>query len=473
MPTRPPVVTMMGHIDHGKTSLLDKIRSSHTWQKEIGGITQHVSVYQVEIGKTGKKITFIDTPGHAAFKKMRSRGGQVTDIVVLVVSATDGVMAQTKECINLIKQLDLPLIVALNKTDLPSSSPDMVKGQLAECDLLPEEYGGQVSCIPVSAKTGQGIDKLLDTILLTAEILDLQSQPNLPLQAYIIESKIDPHQGNIATAIVKQGQLKIGDDFYLGQTKSKVKAMFDYQSKPINLALPSTPVTILGFTSLPSVGQMITSLPTDDFVSVPTSSSVSADTTSQTPKLPVVVKADTQGTLEALLASFSDDVQIISSGVGPVTDNDIFLASSANAQVLAFNLKVTPVIQNLAKSEKVSILSSSIIYEILEEIEKQVLKLLEPTIDETILGEGKIIAEFKIDKVRIAGLKCTKGVIKKSDQIHLVRLAKIIKDTKVDNIRQAKVDVDQIKLGNDCGITFKPYVDFKIGDVIISYIKEK
>lgn len=470
MISRPPIVTMMGHIDHGKTSLLDKIRQVNTWQKEIGGITQHISAYQINIGKTPKKITFIDTPGHAAFTKMRARGGAVTDIVVLVVSASDGVMAQTKECIKLIKQFDLPIIVALNKIDLTSASPDMVKGQLAECDLLPEEYGGQISCIPVSAKTGQGIDKLLDMILLTSDVLELKSEPDNNLEAFIIESKTDSGRGVVATAIIKQGTLNTGDIFYVGRQESKVKLLLDFQGHTIKSAGPSTPIQIIGFSQEPSVGDLVTKTPTDR-QDKPITSQGNQDELSQ--KLPVVVKADTQGTLEALLGSFSDDVLILSSGVGPVTDNDIFLASSANAQILAYNIKNNPTVENLAKAEGVSIVSSSIIYELIEMVEKQVLKLLEPTIDETVVGQGSIIAEFKIDKVRIAGIKCTKGVIKKGDQIHLKRMDKIIKDTKVDNIRQAKMDIDQIKAGNDCGMTFKPYVDFKVGDVIISYIKEK
>jgi len=472
MQTRPPIVTFMGHIDHGKTTLLDKIRQENTWNKEIGGITQHVSAYQIAIGKTGKKITFIDTPGHAAFKKMRQRGGLVTDIVVLVIAATDGIMAQTKECISLIKELDLPLIVALNKTDLSSASPDLVKGQLAECELLPEEYGGQIACIPVSGKTGQGIDKLLDMILLTADVLELKSEPEAPLEAYIIESIVDKNKGSVATAIVKKGTLSLGDTFYIGQTENKAKALYDYSGKTVKSVNPSDPVQILGFQNLPPIGELITDVPID--TSKPdTTTTNQALVEEDTPKIPAIVKADTVGTLEALLSSLSDDVLILSSGVGPITDNDIFLASSSNAQIFAFNLKISPSVSNLAKAEGVTIVSSSIIYEILENIEKQVLKMLEPTIDEQVVGLGQIIAEFKIDKVRIAGVKCTSGRLKKDDQVHLKRGDEIIKDTKIDNIRQGKIDVDQIKVGNDCGITFKPYVDFKEGDVIISYIKEK
>jgi len=464
---RPPVVTLMGHIDHGKTTLLDKIRQTNTWNKEAGGITQHVSSYQVEV-KPDQKITFIDTPGHAAFKKMRQRGGLATDIVVLVVSATDGVMAQTKECIDIIKEFDLPVIVAINKIDLSNASVDKVLGQLSEHDLLPENFGGQISCISVSAKSGQGIDKLIDTILITAQVLELDNKPDAPLEAYIIESKIDKFKGAIATAIVNKGTLSVGQDIFVGQTSTKVKALFDYNNKAIKQALPSTPVQILGFVDIPPIGEKITDTVQKEILTKVTRIEQTSD-----PKIPIIVKADTQGTLEALLNSLSDDVKIMSASVGPVLDNDIFLASVSQAQIFAFNIVSSNSVKNLAKAEGVSIVETKIIYEILEEIEKQVLKMLEPTIDETITGQGDIIAEFKIEKVRIAGLKCTQGLIKKGDTVHLKRKDLIIKDTKVDNIRQAKLDVDQVKQGADCGITFKPYVDFKIGDVIISYKKEK
>ncbi len=465
---RPPVVTLMGHIDHGKTTLLDKIRQTNTWNKEAGGITQHVSSYQVEV-KPDQKITFIDTPGHAAFKKMRQRGGLATDIVVLVVSATDGVMAQTKECISIIKEFDLPVIVAINKIDLSSALVDKVLGQLSENELQPESFGGQISCIPVSAKSGQAIDKLIDTILITSQVLELENLPDSPLQAYIIESRIDKSKGAIATAIVNTGTISVGQDIFVGQVTTKVKALFDYTNKAISQALPSTPVQILGFVDIPPIGEKIT-----DTVQKETSTKAATriEQTSD-PKIPIIVKADTQGTLEALLNSLSDEVKIISASVGPVLDNDIFLASASNAQIFAFNITSLNSVKALAKAEGVSIVETKIIYEILEEIEKQVLKILEPTIDETITGQGEIIAEFKIDKVRIAGLKCTQGIIKKGDTVHLKRKDLIIKDTKVDNIRQAKVDMDQVKQGLDCGITFKPYVDFKMGDVIISYKKEK
>lgn len=472
---RPPIVTVMGHIDHGKTSLLDKIRSTNIWRKEIKGITQHIGAYQAVVldkNKKEKLITFIDTPGHAAFINMRSRGAQVTDLVVLVIAATEGVMAQTKECLDHIKKAGLPFIVAMNKMDLEGAAVDKIKGQLVELGYTPEEYGGDVACIPVSAKTGQGIEELLDMILLHAELLDIKADFSASPQAFVIESKLDKRKGAVATAIVKQGTLKLGDTIYAGTAQAKIKAMINYLGQNIDQAAPGTPIEILGFSEVPAVGAQISREPqpeTQKEAIKPVIPVISME--DATPRLPLVIKADTEGTLEAILGSFSDDVQIIYSGVGPVNDTDIFMAEPVHAQVVAFNVSVPKFIKNLASGQKVKIIESQIIYEILEEIESQVLKLLEPTIDETILSEATIKAEFKINKVRIAGINVTKGVLTKGDSVHLKRDNKIIKDTKIENIQQGKEVINSIKMGNECGLTFKPYVDFKINDVIISYNK--
>lgn len=458
---RPPVVAVMGHIDHGKTTLLDRIRSSHLADREAGGITQAISAYQAE------GITFIDTPGHAAFFRMRSRGAQITDIVVLVISAVDGIMAQTKECLEHIKNANLPVIVAINKIDLPGANPDKVKGQLVELGLTPEDYGGQVPCLLLSAKTGQGVDKLLDQIRLHAEVMELKADPDSSPEVFIIESRLDKNSGPVATVIVRQGTLHPGDSLYLGDSAVKIKAVADSSGRPLSAAGPSTPVQLLGFSSLPPVGAILSSQPQ---APVPVEPTASAKTPSEA-QLPVVLRCDTQGSLEALLGSFSDDVIVISSGTGPVTDNDIFLAENAKAQIFAFNVPLIKSVKNLAENNKVPIFQSKIIYEIIENIQSQVLKILEPTIDETILGEATIKAEFKIDKTRIAGISCYKGEIAKGSAIHLKRDGKIIKDTRIDSLHQAKLAVDKIKSGQEAGLTFKPYVDFKLNDVIISYYK--
>jgi len=472
---KPPVVTVMGHIDHGKTSLLDKIRSTSVTKKEAGGITQHIAAYQFHVSTKAHPdslVTFIDTPGHAAFIDMRSRGADATDIVVLVVASNDGIMAQTKESLKIIENAKLPFIVALTKVDLPESSPEKVKGQLVELGHTPEDYGGQLSVIPVSSKTGEGIDKLLDVLLLNAEVMELKSEPDAPLEAIVIESRLENNRGPVATVIVKKGTLKLGDIIFADNIQGKAKALIDSSGKPIKEAGPSTPVEILGFTKTPSVGTVITdtSVETHHDASLQ-STKLPAPTSESTPRLPIIIKADVEGTLQALLNSFTTDVQVIHSAVGPVTDNDVFLAQVSKAQIFAFNVPVPKFIKNLADNNKVLIFESKIIYEIIDDIQAQVLKLLEPTIDETITGEATIKAEFKIDKVRIAGIQSSKGELVKGDSVHLKRDGKIIKDTKIEGIRQGKAIVDKIKMGNEAGITFKPYVDFKINDVIISYNK--
>lgn len=457
---RPPIVAVMGHVDHGKTSLLDKIRSTDVVRREAGGITQHIGAYQVQ------GVTFIDTPGHAAFCDMRSRGAQVTDIVILVVAATEGIMPQTKECIEYIKKSDLPVIVAMNKMDLEGASPEKIKGQLVEVGLTPEEYGGQTAVVPVSAKTGLGIDKLLELIKLNAEVMELNSEPDSPLEAFIIESKLDKSRGPVASIIVQKGTLNLGDIVYADDILCKVKALVDDKGINIKSAGPSTPVEVLGFELVPCVGSIITP---EKHTPVAAACKIKYEYDENNPKLKVILKADVEGTLQALKHSFSDDVYILSEGVGAVTDTDVFMADTGKAEIFAFNVNTPKQILKLAETNGVKVFQSKIIYEIIENIQTQVLKMLEPTIDETILGEGLIKAEFKIDKVRIAGMQCTKGEISKGDLIHLKRDNKIIKDTKVEGIHQAKAIIEKIKSGTDCGITFKPYVDFKVGDVIIAY----
>ncbi|RLC35535.1 translation initiation factor IF-2 [Candidatus Shapirobacteria bacterium] len=472
---RPPIVTLMGHIDHGKTTLLDKIRSSRLWHKESGGITQHISAYQVDVSNDNKQpqlITFIDTPGHATFMDMRARGNSISDLVVLVVSATEGVKAQTKESIKLIKQSNTPVIVALNKVDLPTANLDKVRAELSEQDLVPEEFGGQIATIPLSAKTGEGIDKFLEVILLNAEIMELKMEDKAELEAIVIESRLDKQKGPILTAVVKKGILKLGDTIFIGQHQAKIKSLLDYNGQPISQAGPATPVQIMAFSFLPTASVLITSklqaLTTNDSQQ---SIDLPAKPDSAEKSLNIVVKADTKGTLEALLNNFTNNINIISSGVGPITDNDIFLAKNASAQIFAFNLNAPKFIRNLAKNENIQIFESQIIYEIIEEVQGQVLKMLEPTIDENILGQAVIKAEFNINKVRIAGLSCTKGTLSKGDKIHLKRGDEIIKDSRIHGIKQAKQEVDKIKAGQECGMVFKPYIDFKISDVIIAYNK--
>ncbi len=468
---RPPVVALMGHIDHGKTSLLDKIRSSHLWDKEAKGITQHITAYQAKV--KDKFITFVDTPGHAAFKDMRASGSLVADIAVLVVAATEGIKAQTKESLKFIKQANLPLVVAINKMDLPGAESSKVKSQLVEQGFTPEEYGGQTSVVEISAKTGLGVDQLLDTILLHAEILELKDLPQSPLAAHVIESRLDRAQGPVVYSIIKQGTLSIGDTVYVDQDQFKIKALTSFDGQRLKQALPGTPIEILGFTSVIPVGSIITSQPQPADVGANHDSpqETSPNNSDDIPQLNVVIKADTEGTLKALLASFNTDVLVLSSGTGPITDHDVFIASSGQAQIFGFNVSASKSVKNLAANQQVDIFTSNIIYEIIDNVQAQVLKILEPTIDETITGQAKIIAEFKINKVRIAGVKITDGKLQKGESIHLKRDDKIIKDSKINTLQQGKTEVESVKSGTDCGLTFSPYIDFKVDDVIISYKK--
>jgi translation initiation factor IF-2 len=436
-----------------------KFGESNVCAKETGGITLHIGAYQA------CDITFIDTPGHAAFVNMRSRGAKITDIVVLVIAGTEGVMAQTKECLNLIKKLELPVIVALNKMDLDGFMPDKIKGQLVEAGFTPEEYGGDVPVIPVSAKSGQGIDKLIETIKLISSMLELKSEPDEALSAFVIESKMDKNRGPVATVIVQKGTLKIGDLIFADDVSCKTKALIAHTGKAIDKALPSTPVEILGFEKVPEVGSLVTLNKTVNN----SKNNEEKNIESNTPKLKIILKADTQGTLEALKGCLTEDVLVVRASVGAILDSDIFLASAGDAVIYAFNVKTAPFIVKLAENEKVKLVQSKIIYEIIDDIQDKILHLLEPEIDETILGEAQIIAEFKINKVRIAGIKVTKGEIKKGDLVHIKRADEVSKNTKVDGIHQNKNIIELAKSGNEYGMTFKPYVDFKVKDVIIAY----
>jgi translation initiation factor IF-2 len=348
----------------------------------------------------------------------------------------------------------------------------MVKGQLVEMDLTPEEYGGQIAVLPISAKNGTGIEELLDLILLNAEIMELKDESEAPLEAVVIESKLDTTRGPIAAVIIKKGILRLGDQIYAENISGKVKALLDSSGKNIKEAAPSTPVEILGFEKVPIVGSIITNHFSESNIEPPVNDKLTIPD-SEVPHLNLVIKADVEGTLEALKNSLSDDVNLIYTGIGPVNDNDIVAAKTSQAEIFAFNVPVSKTIKNLADNEKVLIFESKIIYEIIENIQAQVLKMLDPTIEDTIIGEGTIIAEFKIEKVRIAGIKITKGEMTKGDAVHLMREGKIIKNTQIEGIRQGKDIVEKIKVGHDCGMTFRPYVDFKINDAIIAYKNSK
>ncbi|KKU95386.1 MAG: Translation initiation factor IF-2 [Candidatus Gottesmanbacteria bacterium GW2011_GWA1_48_13] len=444
---RPPIVVILGHVDHGKTSLLDALRKTNIATREAGGITQSTRAFQLQSPVT---VTFIDTPGHAAFSAMRTRGGQIADIAILVVSAVDGVMPQTKESITTIKEAGIPMIVAINKMDLPGASADTIKAQLTENEVLVEGYGGDVPTVPISAKTGSGLPELLEMISLVSSLQSLVSDPSGPLECVILESHLDARRGPIATGIVKNGTLKTGQELFLDKPVGKAKAL------SVDPAPPSTPVEILGLTSVVPVGSLLTSTiqhqdPTSNFKRPPSNHTI----------LNVILKADVLGSLEAITFSLPAEVNLVSSSTGEVLESDVLSAASTNSQIIAFNVKVPASSAKLADVDKVKIHTFNIIYELLDALDK----LVHPQSLETIVGEAQIIAEFKIDALRVAGCKCTSGEISKSNTIKIGD-----KQARIKSLKMGKTEVEKVKTGQEFGAVFAPPVDFKIGENIIAVI---
>ncbi len=467
--TRPPIVTIIGHFDHAKTTLLDAIRQSRITEGEAGGITQHIGAYQVE--HQGKKITFIDTPGHAAFASMRQRGATITDIVILVISGVEGIKPQTVESIKHIQASNCQLIVAANKKDLPGFSADMLKAQLTEHQIFCEGYGGQTPMVEISAIKKEGVAELLDMILLVADLEDLKADPEAEVEAVIIESGNDRRRGATASVIVKQGTLHIGDQVYIGQDQLKIRGLFDQFGKSVKTVYPGDPVEIIGFKSVPQVGSSITTKPTE-VTPVEEAAVVDKDAEEEEkPTCNLIIKADTEGTLEAIKSSISTDFTLIGSSVGQVIESDILLADSTDAEIISFGVPITSSAKKLAKIEGITINSFTIIYKLLEYLEEKMLKLMEPTIDEVKLGEAEIIAIFEMKGDKIAGCKIKSGEIAKRHRLHLIREDKIITDPKIRSLKRGKEDIPLAKSGTECGIVFGSYIDFKVGDVLESYKK--
>jgi len=484
--SRPPVVAILGHVDHGKTTLLDRIRKTTVAASEVSGITQHIGAYQVNL-KNQKKITFIDTPGHEAFSKMRSRGAQVADLAILVVAGNDGVKPQTKEAISHINQADIPFLVAINKIDLSEASADMVKAQLAENKVLVEGYGGKTVCVEISAKTGKGIPELMEMILLLAEMQQLKLEDKKDLKAVVIESLLDRCKGPVATLVIKKGTLKLGDKIQAEKVSGKVKAMLNEKGRAVLKATPSMPTQVLGFKKVPPVGAVvknITKLETqkkkktqkDLLSSLPKKASKKPpDSTDkekeETKQIKLILKADVAGTLEAIKANFTEEICLINEGVGEINESDVLLAASTGAVIIGFNVKIPNEVKKLAQMEKVKIKKYEVIYTLLEELQGEILKMLEPTIDEEILGKAEIIAEFKIKGNHIAGCKVKEGTIAKKYPVHLMRNEEKLADTKIIQMQKERQEAEEVKSGNEVGLVFKPDIDFIIGDVIISYKK--
>jgi translation initiation factor IF-2 len=492
---RPPVVTIMGHVDHGKTTLLDYIRQSNIVAGEAGGITQHIGAYQVTL-PNGKQITFIDTPGHEAFTAMRARGAQVTDIVVLVVAADDAVMPQTVEAINHALAANVPIIVAINKIDKPEANPDKIKQQLAERGILVEDWGGKYQCVEISAKYGKNVDLLLEKILLEAEIMDLKANPKKKARGVVIESKLDKGRGPIGTVLVQNGTLKIGDPFVAGTTFGRVRAMFDERGNRVEVAKPSTPVQVIGFDNLPEAG--------DSFVVVEDektareianrrsqlkreqrfrqSRAVSLDKLSEQIKegkvkeLPIIIKADVNGSVEALsdsLMKISNEevkVRIIHRAVGAISESDVLLAQASGAIIIGFNVRPTSAAKKLAESENVEIRLYNIIYNVINDVKSALEGMLEPEKREEILGTAEVRETFKIAKVgTVAGCFVTEGKILRNARARLIRNGIVIYDGKIASLKRFKDDVKEVEAGLECGIALENYNDIKVGDIIEAY----
>lgn len=471
---RPPVVVVLGHVDHGKTTLLDTIRKTHVQAGEAGGITQHIGAYQVQTDPKddNTKITFIDTPGHEAFCNMRSRGCDVADLAILVVAANDGVKPQTKEAINLIKNNHIPFIVAINKTDLPDINLDVVKSQLAENDILVEEYGGSATAISISAKNNKGVDELLEMLHLLWQVTYEADKQSKDLSALVLESFVDSSRGTIANILVRSGEIKVGDTLCCGTHLAKVKSMFNQNSISIDYAGPSFPVQILGFKKALHIGSIISSQASCSR-ELTDSKKESLDQDENTPKLKIILKADVAGTLEAIKLNLPSEIDVIDSGVGDVSESDVLLASSTGAIIIAFACRVPILVKKLAEMETVKIKTYEIIYHLLEYLQEKALKLIEPTINEEVLGTAQIIAEFNIKDNHIAGCKITDGQFTRTQKFKLTRTSneeeKEISRPRVKIMQVERVETQEAHAGQEVALVFRPDIKFKLGDKVICF----
>jgi len=493
---RPPVVTVMGHVDHGKTSLLDAIRNTNVTAREAGGITQHIGASVVE--HEGNKIIFLDTPGHEAFTQMRARGARVTDVAVLVVAADDGVMPQTIEAANHAKAADVPVIVALNKIDKPSANPQRVKQQLAELGLIPEEWGGDTVVVEVSAKTREGIDDLLEMIVLVAELQELKADPTRSARGYIIESEMDKGRGPVASAIIRSGVLEVGQVIVTDTTWGRIRAMFDGRGRQVQKAGPSTPVEIIGLEELPQAGDTFLVVPDEKIAKevteqrkiqrreqeLATSRMTLQDflkkQEDEKRELRLILKSDVQGSLEAILQALgkmdTDEVEIkvLHSGVGAVIESDIMLAKASDARVLGFNVRPDANARNVAEAEGVEIRTYRIIYELLEDVEQMVKGLTKPKFEEVVLGRVEVRATFRVPNVgTVAGCYVTSGKVTRNASVRLLRDGRIVYEGKIASLKRFKDDVTEVAQGYECGIGLERYQDIKPGDVLEVYTMEE
>jgi len=499
LPTRPPVVVVMGHVDHGKTSLLDAIRQTNVVAGEVGGITQHIGAYQVE--KQGKLITFLDTPGHEAFTAMRARGAKVTDVAILVVAADDGVMPQTLEAIDHARAANVPIIVALNKIDKDNANPELVKQQLAEAGLVVEDYGGNVICVPVSARQKIGIENLLEMVLLVAEMADLRANPDRPARGTVIEGRLDKTRGPMATLLVQDGTLKAGDYLVIGGIAGRVRAMFDDKGLRIEAAPPASPAAVLGLPDVPEAGSSFVVVEDERTARAMANEYAlehksSADQTparpmtleeiyaraaeGQTKELNLILKADVQGSIEPIESSLTrlgDEnlkVRLLLKGTGNITESDVSLAIASNAIVIGFSVQVDPAAARLAEANGVDVRVYDIIYRLTEDIDKALKGLLEPVYQDVTIGHAEVRATFHIPKIgTIAGAMVTDGTIARNARVRVLRDGKVLYDGRVASLRRFTEDVREVATGYECGIGVEGFEAFQAGDVLEFYRKER
>lgn len=494
--SRPPIVTIMGHVDHGKTTLLDTIRSSHVVTGEAGGITQHIGAYQVV--KSGKTITFIDTPGHAAFTEMRARGAQITDIVILVVAADDGVMPQTKEAIEHAQAAGVPIIVAINKMDKVGANPDRIKTELTEYNLVAEDWGGDTIFVPISALTGKGVDDLLEMIILVSDLKDYKANPNRLGMGSVVEAKLDKGRGPVATLLVQNGTIKVGDIIVVGTTYGKIRSMEDETGKALSAAGPSKPVFVTGLEEVPFAGEKFMALNDEkkarEISEIRSQNKFNEEkgvgktasfndlfqNTNDEKTLNLIIKCDVQGSIEAIRGLLEKihiegtNINIIGARVGGITNNDIILAVASHAILIGFNVRPTAQISDMAKDEGVEIRLYNIIYKLQEDIEKAVKGLLDPVFEEKITGQAEVREIFKVSKIgTIGGSYVTSGSIVRNGSVRLIRDSIVVYTGKIAGLRRFKDDVKEVKAGYECGITIENYNDIKVGDVIECFVMEE
>jgi translation initiation factor IF-2 len=496
--SRPPVVTVMGHVDHGKTSLLDAIRESHVAEREAGGITQHIGAYTVE--RNDRRIVFIDTPGHEAFTRMRARGAKVTDIVVLVVAADDGVMPQTLEAIDHARAAGVPIIVAINKIDKPDAQPERIKQQLSDRGLLPEEWGGDTVMVSVSARARKNLDLLLEMILLVADLQNLRANPSRPAMGNVLEAKLDRGRGPVATVLVQNGTLSVGDHFICGSVFGKVRAMYDDLARQVRSSGPSLPVEVLGLDALPEVGdtfQVVTDTAKAKQIVIYREVKAREQAMARTRRLtldqlheqikageakelPLILKADVSGTAEVLsdalqkLSSEKVKIRALHSSVGAITETDVLLASASNAVIIGFNVRPERNAAQLAEREKVDIRLHTIIYELIDEMKRAMAGLLDPVYKEVYRGRAEVREVFRISKVgSVAGCVVQDGQLTRDSLVRLLRDNVVVHTGKIGSLRRFKNDVSEVKSGAECGVTVENFGDFKPGDIFEAYVTER